>query len=65
MLNESEWCVCVYMSQVCALVYGVCLSMYVDANVVCVCMVVCVCGGGGGGGVPFPCYSQTICKAGC
>jgi len=27
--------------------------------VVCVCVFVCVVG------VPFPCYSQTICKAGC
>lgn len=41
------------------------LCMYADANVVCVCMAVCVCARVCAAGVPFPCYSQTICKAGC
>lgn len=66
-LCRAVW-LCIYDASPCI---GTWWCMYVDANVVCMhmagCVCVCVWGGvwRGVGGVPLPCYSQTICKAGC
>lgn len=67
-LDRRQWSHCVHVMLACALVCGdSCMLMVMlfvcGWQVVCVCawLCACVCSVG----VHFPCYSQTICKAGC
>lgn len=64
----AEPCDCVYTPPLHALVHGgACMLMQMLFACTWRGVCVCVCGEGceGGWGVPLPCYSQTICKAGC